>query len=91
MLNPFSVVGLSIFRFDMRMSMRRFTRLTNAFSKKAGNLQRSRALNFMYYNFCRKHITIKTTPAIKAGLTDRMWTLHDLASLPDLMAGEAAA
>ncbi len=75
----------------MRMSMRRFTRLTNGFSKKAENLQRALAINFMYYNFCRKHITIKTTPAIKAGLTDRLWTLHDLARLPDLMAGGVAA
>lgn len=75
----------------MRMSMRRFTRLTNGFSKKAENLQRALALNFMYYNFCRKHSTIKTTPAIKAGLTDRTWTLHDLARLPDLMRGGLAA
>lgn len=75
----------------MRMSMRRFTRLTNGFSKKAENLQRSLALYFMYYNFCRKHATIKTTPAIKAGLTDRIWTLHDLANLPDLMRGGLAA
>jgi len=75
----------------MRMSMRRFTRLTNAFSKKALNLQRAIALNFAYYNFCRKHSTIKTTPVIAAGLTDRIWTLHDLANLPDLMRGEAAA
>jgi IS1 family transposase len=75
----------------MRMSMRRFTRLTNGFSKKAENLQRALAINFMYYNFCRKHMTIKTTPAIKAGLTDRYWTLRDLARLPDLMAGGAAA
>ena len=75
----------------MRMSMRRFTRLTNGFSKKAENLQRALALNFMYYNFCRKHSTIKTTPAIKARLTDRTWTLHDLARLPDLMRGGAAA
>lgn len=75
----------------MRMSMRRFTRLTNAFSKKALNLQRAIALNFAYYNLCRKHSTIKTTPAMAAGLTDRVSTLHDLANLPDLMRGEAAA
>jgi IS1 family transposase len=75
----------------MRMSMRRFTRLTNGYSKKAENLQRALAINFMYYNFCRKHMTIKTTPALKAGLTDRYWTLHDLANLPDFMAGGAAA
>jgi len=75
----------------MRMSMRRFTRLTNGFSKKAENLQRALALHFMYYNFCRKHQTLKTTPAIKAGLTDRIWTLHDLASLPDVMRDSDAA
>jgi IS1 family transposase len=75
----------------MRMSMRRFTRLTNGFSKKAENLQRSLALYFMHYNFCRVHQTLKTTPAIKAGLTDRIWTLHDLANLPELMRGGLAA
>lgn len=67
----------------MRMHMRRFTRLTNAFSKKIQNLERALALHFMYYNFCRKHQTLKTTPAIAAGVTDRVWTLHDLANLPD--------
>jgi IS1 family transposase len=75
----------------MRMSMRRFTRLTNAFSKKAVNMQRALALHFMYYNFCRKHQTLKTTPAIQAKLTDRTWTLQDLANLPDVMRDSAAA
>jgi IS1 family transposase len=75
----------------MRMSMRRFTRLTNGFSKKAENLSRALALHFMHYNFCRKHQTLRTTPAIVAGLTDRIWTLHDLARLPDLMDGGLAA
>ncbi len=75
----------------MRMSMRRFTRLTNAFSKKAVNLHWSLALHFMHYNFCRKRQTIKTTPAMAAGLTNRLWTLHDLARLPDRMDGSAAA
>ena len=64
----------------MRMSMRHFTRLTNGFSKKAENLQRALALNCMHYNFCRKHSSIRTTSAIRAGLTDRVWTLHDLAN-----------
>jgi hypothetical protein len=71
--------------------MRRFTRLTNGFSKKVENLQRALALSFMHYNFCRKHMTIRTTPAIKAGITNRIWTLHNLAKLPDLVAGGAAA
>lgn len=75
----------------MRMSMRRFTRLTNGFSKKAENLNHALALHFMHYNFCRKHQTLKTTPAIKAGLTDRIWTLHDLARLPEVMRDSAAA
>jgi IS1 family transposase len=75
----------------MRMSMRRFTRLTNGFSKKAQNLQRALALHFMYYNFCRKHQTLKTTPAIAAGLTDRIWTLHDIARLPEFMGDGLAA
>jgi len=75
----------------MRMSMRRFTRLTNAFSKKMENMQRALALHFMYYNFCRVHSTLKTTPAIKHGITDRIWTVHDLARLPDFMRGDAAA
>lgn len=75
----------------MRMGMRRFTRLTNAFSKKALNLQRALALHFMYYNFCRRHSSVKMTPAMAHGLTDRAWTLADLACLPDLMSGGLAA
>jgi IS1 family transposase len=74
----------------MRMHMRRFTRLTNGFSKKAENLARALALHYMYYNFVRKHGTVKTTPAIAAGVTDRFWTLQDVANLPDLIAGKAA-
>lgn len=76
---------------NMRMSMRRFTRLTNAFSKKAQNLYRSLAIYVMHYNFVRKHTTLRTTPAIAHGLTDRVWTLHDLANLPDLIRGGLAA
>jgi len=69
----------------MRMHMRRFTRLTNGFSKKAQNLGRALALHYMYYNFVRKHSTVKTTPAIAAGVTKRVWTMHDLANLPDVL------
>lgn len=54
-------------------------------------LERALALHFMHYNFCRKHLSIKTTPTIKAGLTDRLWTLHELARLPELMDGGLAA
>jgi IS1 family transposase len=65
----------------MRMGMRRFTRLTNAFSKKMENLDRAVSLHFMYYNFVRRHQTIKTTPAFKLGVADRVWTLRDVAEL----------
>jgi len=72
----------------MRMSMRRFTRLTNAFSKKAENHAHAVSLHFMYYNFCRAHMTltkaaegVKTTPAMASGLTDHVWTVEDLLEL----------
>lgn len=67
----------------MRMSMRRFTRLTNAFSKKVENLAHAVALHFMYYNFCRVHQTIKTTPAVASGLADHVWTLDEIVGLLD--------
>ena len=59
----------------MRMSMRRFTRLTNAFSKKVENLEHAVALHFMHYNFCRVHQTLRVTPAMAAGLADHVWEL----------------
>lgn len=62
----------------MRMSMRRFTRLTNAFSKKVENLQAAVALHFAHYNFVRTHKTLRVTPAIEAGVSDRLWSLADL-------------
>lgn len=65
----------------MRMSMRRFTRLTNAFSKKIENLEAAVALHFMYYNFGRVHKAIKTTPAIAAGVTNEVWTVRDIVEL----------
>ena len=67
----------------MRMCMRRFTRLTNAFSKKTENHEASVALHFMYYNFCRIHQTLRVTPAMAAGVTDRLWDVEDLAKLSD--------
>ena len=67
----------------MRMGMRRFTRLTNGFSKKLENLEHAVALHFMYYNFCRKHQTLKTTPAVAAGIADRQWSISDLMKLLD--------
>jgi IS1 family transposase len=67
----------------MRMGMRRFTRLTNGFSKKIENLEHAVALHFMHYNFCRIHKTLKTTPALEAGITDKLWSLEDIAKLLD--------
>lgn len=62
----------------MRMSMRRFTRLTNAFSKKVENHAHAITLHFMRYNFCRIHQTLKVTPAMEAGVTDRLWEMVDI-------------
>jgi IS1 family transposase len=62
----------------MRMHMRRFTRLTNAFSKKAANHAYAVALHFMYYNFCRIHATLRMTPAMRAGVTETLWDVVDL-------------
>lgn len=65
----------------MRMSMRRFTRLTNAFSKKVENLQHAVSLHFMYYNFGRVHKSLGVTPAMAAGVADHVWTLEEIAGL----------
>ena len=62
----------------IRMSMRRLTRLTNAFSKKWDNLWAAYCLHFAYYNFCRIHKTLRVTPAMETGITDRVWALTDL-------------
>ena len=68
----------------MRMSIRRFTRLTNAFSKKIENHMHSVALHFMYYNFCRQHKSLKgSTPAMAAGVTKRLWDIEDIVRLVD--------
>jgi IS1 family transposase len=67
----------------MRMGMRRFTRLTNAFSKKIDNLEYAVALHFMYYNFGRIHKTLRVTPAMEAGISDHVWTLEEIAMLSD--------
>jgi len=65
----------------MRMSMRRFTRLTNGFSKKVENLFYSVAIHFMYYNFCRIHKSLRVTPAMEAGITDHVWNLEEIITL----------
>jgi hypothetical protein len=65
----------------MRMSMRRFTRLTNAFSKKLENHAATVALYFMYYNFGRVHQTLRVTPAMEAGLADHVWSIEEIVGL----------
>jgi hypothetical protein len=62
----------------MRMSMRRFTRLTNGFSKKVENLVHSVALHYMWYNFARVHKTLQVTPAMEAGIADHVWTIEEI-------------
>lgn len=64
----------------MRMQMRRFTRLTNGFSKKLDNLKAAVSLHFAHYNFCRVHQSLRITPAMAAGITDHIWTLGELVS-----------
>jgi len=65
----------------MRMSMRRFTRLTNGFSKKIDNHMHAIALHFMYYNFGRIHKSLRVTPAMEAGITDHVWSLEEIACI----------
>jgi len=66
---------------NMRMGMRRFTRLTNAFSKKIDNLIHSVALFHMHYNFCRVHQTLRVTPAMEAGLSGHIWSIAEIVAL----------
>lgn len=63
---------------SMRMGIRRFTRLTNGFSKKVENHAYHVALYFMHYNFCRVHKTLRVTPAMEAGITDHVWTIEEM-------------
>lgn len=67
----------------MRMGMRRFTRLTNAFSKKAENHAAAVSLHMMHYNFARVHQTLKTTPAVAAGVADHVWSIEEIVALLD--------
>ena len=68
---------------SMRMGMRRFTRLTNAFSKKLENHEHAVALYFMFYNFSRIHQTLRVTPAMEAGISDHVWSLEEIVGLID--------
>jgi len=75
----------------MRMQIRRFTRLTNAFSKKFENLVYSVAIHYMHYNFCRVHQTLRVTPAMEAGVSDHVWTIHEMLSTLDAIGLEEKA
>jgi hypothetical protein len=68
---------------SMRMAMRRMTRLTNGFSKKAENHAYAVALHYMYYNFGRVHKTLRVTPAMEVGVSDHVWTMEEIAALMD--------
>jgi hypothetical protein len=74
----------------MRMGMRRFTRLTNAFSKKFENHCHMISLHMFHYNFIRIHQTIRCTPAMAAGVTDHLWSMADLVELIESRECEAA-
>ena len=65
----------------MRMHMRRFTRLTNAFSKKLENHMHAISLYFMFYNFCKIHKSLRVTPAMEAGITEKLWEISDIVTL----------
>ena len=75
----------------MRMGMRRFTRLTNGFSKKLENHGHAIALHFLHYNFCRVHKTLRVTPAMEAGIANHVWTLDEVVGLLERKTLSAAA
>jgi IS1 family transposase len=75
----------------MRMGMRRFTRLTNAFSKKIENHEASVALHFLHYNFARVHQTLRVTPAMEAGIADHIWSFEEIVGISDARQALAAA
>lgn len=74
----------------MRMQMRRFTRLTNAFSKKIENHMASIAIHYMHYNFCRIHQTLRVTPAMQAGISDHVWSIQEMVALLERSQGAIA-
>jgi hypothetical protein len=75
---------------DKSSRIRRFTRLTNAFSKKVENHAAAVALWFMYYNFCRIHQTLRVTPAMEAGISTHVWSIEELVGLLETRVGGAA-
>ena len=75
----------------MRMSMRRYTRLTNGFSKKLENHAAATAIHFMHYNFARIHRTVRCSPAMAAGVTEKLWTIREIVGLLEQHEAAAAA
>jgi len=75
----------------MRMGMRRFTRLTNGFSKRIENHGHALAPHYMHYNFCRVHQTLRITPAMEAGIADHVWSIEEVVSLLDRVSDKKAA
>ena len=75
----------------MRMHMRRFTRLTNAFSKKLENHMHAISLYFMFYNFCKIHKSLRVTSAMEAGSTDHVWSIADIVSIIPVESEKSAA
>jgi hypothetical protein len=75
---------------SMRMGMRRYTRLTNAFSKKLENHVAANALYFLHYNFARIHRTLRVTPAMAAGIANHVWTVEEIIGLLDTRSAQAA-
>lgn len=80
-LNHVSTSYVERQNLTMRMSMRRFTRLTNGFSKKLENHEHMLAIYFLYYNFCRVHQTIRVTPAMEAGISHHAWSIQEIVEL----------
>ena len=70
----------------MRIGMRRFTRLTDAFSRKLENHMHAVSFYFMVYNFCKIHSSIKSTPAMKAGVTTYLWSIDDIVTMSETVA-----
>src|ERR1700752_4787574 len=74
----FSTSHVERAKLTMQMHIRRFTRLTNGFSKKLENHMHALSLNFMFYNFCRIHSSLRVTPAMQAGIDDHVWTMEEV-------------
>lgn len=87
--NMISTSHVERMNLNMRMGMRHFTRLTNAFSKKLDNHCHALALYFFWYNFCKIHKTLRTTPAMAAGVVDRVMDMSDLVRLIEALEGPA--